>query len=358
MKKRQLFVFAGQSNMMGACVFPPRRQVEIRDSYEYLHKGVRMGSAEGEFRAAGFPCGEFVYCDLAAAYPEGIAPEARSAMGDYRANTYFVPSMCNLKDEEARTAEPFAAYSEQRFQPGPTLAPYLAQEWEKRGHACAYAHIAKGAVSILHYFDDAMTEKYNRNVREKNLPYPMRSADDMSRGASAYFAQKSADFFRDSQKAFPLEDTTERCLFWLQGEGDVQMAAGEYRMLMEILWERAKQIGFTRFFCVRVGYFGNEGILRVMKAQEDFCTLTPDAYMLTRACSFFPYAGQAEEWFLRQPAEEYQLCRDSFYGFDNQHINEKGFFLTAKRAAENLERVLLREEPPVLEPENVRGLIG
>ena len=357
MEKRQLFVFAGQSNMMGACVYPPRRPVEIHDSVEYVHKGVRMGEKAGTFRPAGFPCGEFVYCDLKAAYPQGMDVNTQSAMADYRANTYFVASMCNLKDEAARTTDLFAVYSEQDFMPGPAIAPYLAEEWEKRGHACAYAHIAKGAVSILHYFDDEMVETYNRRVREAGLPYAVRSVDDMSRGASAYFAQKSADFFRDSEHAFPMEDTSQRCLFWLQGEGDASMSAEEYRLLMEVLWDRAKQIGFTHFFCVRVGYFGSNGIVRVMQAQEDFCARTKDAYMLTRCGSFFPFVGQEESWFMHPPKEEYRLCRDSWYGFENQHINEKGFQLIAKRGAENLERVLTDGLQPVLEGENIREMM-
>jgi len=343
--------------MMGACVYPPRRPVVIRDSVEYVHKGVRMGEKAGAFRPAGFPCGEFSYCDLEAAYPQGCSFNVQSTMTDYRANTYFVASMCNLKDDTARITEPFAVYSEQTFVPGPTLAPYLAEEWEKRGHACAYAHIAKGAVSILHYFDDQMAEEYNRRVCEAGLPYIMRTVDDMSRGAAAYFARKAADFFRDSENVFPMEDTSQRCLFWLQGEGDVSMEAEEYRLLMEVLWDRAKQIGFTHFFCVRVGYFGSDGIVRVMKAQEDFCTRTKDAYMLTRCGSFFPFVGQEEGWFMEPPEEEYRLCRDSWYGFENQHINEKGFQLIAKRGAANMERVLIEGLQPVLEAENVREMM-
>ena len=33
--KRDLFVFAGQSNMMGASVLPPKRAPKIKNSYEY-----------------------------------------------------------------------------------------------------------------------------------------------------------------------------------------------------------------------------------------------------------------------------------------------------------------------------------
>jgi hypothetical protein len=73
-----------------------------------------------------------------------------------------------------------------------------------------------------------------------------------------------------------------------------------------------------------------------MKAQEEFCKDTPDAFMMTRAYSLMPYVGQEQsEWFNEIPTEEYQYCRDSFYGFGNQHVNEKGHLLLAKRLAEN-----------------------
>ena len=42
MKKRELFVFAGQSNMMGAGVYPPRQNIEVNNSFEYLQKTDRF----------------------------------------------------------------------------------------------------------------------------------------------------------------------------------------------------------------------------------------------------------------------------------------------------------------------------
>ena len=59
MKERELFVFSGQSNMMGACVYPPKEQIVFTDSFEYLHKPKRFGKKMGEFKNTGFPCGEF-----------------------------------------------------------------------------------------------------------------------------------------------------------------------------------------------------------------------------------------------------------------------------------------------------------
>lgn len=48
--ERPLFVFAGQSNMMGACVYPPYKQIIFQDSYEYIHKPKRFGVQIGGFK--------------------------------------------------------------------------------------------------------------------------------------------------------------------------------------------------------------------------------------------------------------------------------------------------------------------
>ena len=55
--KRPLLVFAGQSNMMGAAVFEATRQIHFKNSFEYLHKPKRFGSAIGDFKNFGFPAG-------------------------------------------------------------------------------------------------------------------------------------------------------------------------------------------------------------------------------------------------------------------------------------------------------------
>ena len=68
MKKRTLFVFAGQSNMMGAAALPAKSKILLKNSYEYLHNPKRMGEASGAFTARGFPVGEFSYCDMEKAY--------------------------------------------------------------------------------------------------------------------------------------------------------------------------------------------------------------------------------------------------------------------------------------------------
>ena len=47
--KRHLFVFSGQSNMMGAAVFNAREQIYFKSSFEYLHKAKRLGAKMGEF---------------------------------------------------------------------------------------------------------------------------------------------------------------------------------------------------------------------------------------------------------------------------------------------------------------------
>jgi len=103
---------------------------------------------------------------------------------------------------------------------------------------------------------------------------------------------------------------------------------------------------------------GKENITEIMKAEEEFCSHYPDAYMLTRAASYFNYARRDEsEWFAIPPDEEYGLCRDSFFGYKNQHINERGFEVIAGHSINNLIRVLIENKEPILEAENIRALL-
>ena len=48
------------------------------------------------------------------------------------------------------------------------------------------------------------------------------------------------------------------------------------------------------------------------------------------------------------------FCRDSFYGYQNSHINEKGFILAAKAAARNTYQILKEQKQPLLEEDIVR----
>ena len=60
----------------------------------------------------------------------------------------------------------------------------------------------------------------------------------------------------------------------------------EYKAKLEVLWEQCKKIGFTKFFMIRIDFFGNIKIKNIMVAQELFCKENPDCYMMTRALSF------------------------------------------------------------------------
>ena len=362
--KRDLFVFSGQSNMMGASVYAPQRQLSIKDSYEYKHKPKRLGEKEGAFVLAGYPVGEFAYTDLDLAYRADMVNEKReSLLSNYSDNTYFCPSMSNLKSDEEKTLYPFSAFSEATARNGATLAPFLAEAWEALGNACAYAHIAQGGVSIDYYMTDDMIADYALRLdqynRENGTSYDAEvPAKHRKPGAPEYFFEKCKDFFADAEAHFAADELSNRCFFWLQGESDTKRSSAEYEIKLGIIWDRLKEIGFTHFFCIRIDYFGADNIYRVMQAQEDFVSHCQDAYMLTRIASYFTHPLQNEnEWFLSPPAEECRNCRDSFFGFQNQHVNEKGFFVIATHAVKNLYRVLGQGAEPLLEKENVRLLI-
>ena len=371
MKKRDLLVFAGQSNMMGAAVFPPRIDVVLKDSYEYKHNKKRIGAERGEFVSEAYPCGEFSYTEeaLKLAYlPENLDENQVSKLDKYTANTYFCPAMCNLKNEETHEQYSFDYFSESTLhRGGPTLAPLFAAEWEAKGHSCAYAHIAKGGVAITHYFSgemikehDLLVEEYNKTHSEQ-LPLIVNEREMWS-GASAYFDRKVKDFFAEAEEKFEGEDLSNRIFVWCQGESDAPYSKDRYKLKLEVLWNHMRKLGFTHFFCVRVGYWPittvTNNIHAIMQAQEEFCREHDDCYIITRAMSRMSAKNLVGTgWFTEEPGEKYLYCRDNYYGFVNPHINEKGFSVIAKAMADNAERVLVYNEKPILEKEIVAKII-
>ncbi len=325
--KRPLFVFAGQSNMMGACVYDATEQIVLKNSYEYLHNPKRRGAPIGSFKQEGFPAGEFSYKDLDAAYGDGATV---SLLDDYGENTYFCPSMTNLKEDSAKSEQLFKVFSEATASKmAPSLAPYLVQGLEDAGCCCAYTHIAKGGVSIRYYLEG---------------------------DAKDYFYEKVADFFADCEQKFAEDDMSERVCVWLQGESDREGGGKAYFDRMAALWRDLKGAGFTKLMVVRVDYWDDDGIAYIMKAQEDFCAANEDAFIITRTASFIPWKGQNREvWYDGELPEEYEFCRDSFYGFSNQHLNDKAFRLIAKAAVPNIICILEGGEP-VLEEELILPL--
>ena len=369
MKKRDLFVFCGQSNMMGAAVLPPKMHIAVSDSYEYKHKTRRLGASVGEFVTAGYPCGEFSYTDavLKTAYSlENIDENGNSKLDRYSKNTYFCPAMCNLKNAENYEEHPFDSFSESSMVAGPSMAPMFASEWEKRGQSCAYAHIAKGSVSIMHYFDADMLEEYNYRITKYNEANATEFAtvltNTMWEGAASYFGKKVGDFFADAEKHFVGDDMRTKIFVWCQGESDATLCGFLYKMRLEILWKHLKKLGFTHFFCVRIGYWvvrGENKIHEIMEAQEQFCRENDNCHIITRAMSYMSHkAVDSNGWFVKEPLDEYRNCRDSYFGFKNPHINEKGFALVAKRMADNAVRILRDGNDPILEEENVAKIIA
>ena len=86
--------------------------------------------------------------------------------------------------------------------------------------------------------------------------------------------------------------------------------------------------------------------------QEEFCEELPDAYMLTRVCSFMPTPTQdIKKWYGEADMDEYLYCRDSYYGFPNEHINEKGFQIIAKLSIRNMQNILIKKVAVELEAE-------
>ena len=157
-----LFVFAGQSNMMGAAVLEPETDSFTDKSLEYKYIPKLRGSESGSFVSAQNPAGEWHYIDMEAAYGDRLYDLSyKSTLKNYSSNTFFCPAMRNgIKD--------FSAQSEADIYPSASLAPYFVTEYAKYGHSSVYAHMAKGAVKITHYFTEEMLEQYNFLISEYN----------------------------------------------------------------------------------------------------------------------------------------------------------------------------------------------
>ena len=304
--KRHLFVFSGQSNMMGAAVFNAREQIYFKSSFEYLH------------------------INLDEAYSNDNTINGKSKLENYSVNTYFCPSLTNLDKANKSKTTTFDVQCEADDNCASSLAPFIIKGLEEQGFCTAFAHIAKGRVPIKHFLVG-------------------KAAD--------YFNLKVTDFFFDSERYFK-EEIGEKILVWLQGESDATNGYEPYLNSLRALWQKAKGLGFTKFLIIRVGFWGNEKIAEIMKAQEDFCKAVKDAYIITRACSFMKHPLQSDiGWIIDSECDDFLLCRDSFYGFRNHHINEKGFKTIAKYAVPNIVRIL-NGKKPILEQERIIPLKG
>ena len=133
--------------------------------------------------------------------------------------------MCNVDSISEKKVKAFSEYSERTARNGASLPYYFVREWESLGRYCSYTHIAKGGVSIRHYFDDKMIEQVNKLIDKHNRIYnsflPLQKpTTKLECEASEYFRRKTTDFFTDAERKYFKEDTSFRPFVWLQGETD------------------------------------------------------------------------------------------------------------------------------------------
>ena len=349
--KYNLFVFAGQSNMMGACVLPPKHRLNIKYCKEYKYKPVHLGKKTGEFTDVGYSNGEFLYKDITLAYKD-TDEHGQSKLNDYANNTYFVSAMSNLKSESEKSVNPFSFYSESTKNPACSIVPYFCEEWENLRESALVCHIAQGGVCAHHFFSKKMIEEYNQFASQNGF-YPI-SGDGK---AEAVFCSKCRNFFKDSENTFGKNSIGEKILVWQQGESDTGNSAPEYKEKLNILRKKAKKLGFDKLFIIRCGYWLSHDTCNIMRAQEEFCSENADAYLITREISFMPdpnFMKNIDEYYIQEPLQQYYFCRDSYYGYNNPHINEKGFMLAAKDFAHNAYRILKENKEPLLKNDIVK----
>lgn len=350
-----LFVFAGQSNMMGAAHLPPVDNPITYDSFEYKYQNVLKGGKKGEFVYAQNPAGDWHYMDTDTAYGEQYldAASGKSKQANYSSTMYFIPA---CRDQE----KGFSGQSEYQNYPSATMAPYFAQYYSELGRKCVYAHMAKGSCKIVHYFTESAMDEYNRLITEYNsansTSYATLTSSSLS-GAGDAFDAKYKAMLKDYAAFAPENTIINKCFVWLQGEGDTHKYA-EYKLKLQALWSHLQSLGFTHFFILRVGYWGSTSVINEIRAQEDFCEENENCYIVSRAPSLIPHpSATVNNWWISEPSEEYADCRDSYLAStSNHHFNEKAHKIFARRSAENINRVLHLGLEPILEDENIKGM--
>lgn len=352
-KNVDLFVFAGQSNMMGAAHLPPIDNPITYYAYEYKYQNVLKGAERGEFVYAQNPAGDWHYNNIELAYGEQYldVETGKSKLSNYSTNTHFVPA---CRDQETG----FGGQSEFKHYPSATMAPYFARYYAQLGNPCIYAHMAKGSTKILNYFTQDSLEEYNKLIeifnQENGTTY--KQITDITKDGDAFDA-KYFKMLEDYAEIEPDKIIKNKCFIWLQGESDTHQY-GEYRCKLQALWKHLQSIGFTHFFIVRVGWWGSSAIINEIKAQIDFCEENDNCYIITRAASLIPHpTANLSNWWIKEPSEEYKDCRDSYIAnTSNHHFNEKAHKIFAKVSAENINRILHLNLEPILEEENIKGL--
>ena len=332
--KRELFVFAGQSNMMGASALPPTHNLNIRDCTEYKFKSRLIGKNSGDFVPVTYECGEFIYKDMKEAYLNQDEM-GQSKLSDYQRTAYFAPSMCNSMGTSDKRCRPFSDFSESFHQPAPSLAPYFCEQWEKLYGGASIAHIAKGSTKIEYFY-----------------------TNDENEGSSEVFKGKCIAFFDDANKFYGEDNIGKKTLIWLQGESNYADSVNKYLDKLNKLKDYADEIGFDKIMIIRVGYWFRKECSNIMKAQEIFCQQQENCYIITRAISLMPDnyidCDNYFDWYTKMPEEKFRYCRDSVFGYENSHINEAGFMIAAETAAKNAYLILKENKPPLLEEDLVR----
>lgn len=356
-QKVDLFVFGGQSNMMGAAHLPPEDNPVTYYAFEYKYQPILKGESKGEFIYAQNPAGDWHYINPSTAYNETYkdAATGKSKLTNYSANTYFVPA---CRDNP----KGFGSQSEYDMYPSATTAPYFARYYAQLGNPCIYAHMAKGSCKILNYFTTDAMEEYNKLITEYNTAngksYKTLTSSDLTGGGDAFDAKYQA-MLKDYAELEPDNTIVNKCFFWLQGESDTHVWA-EYRYKLQALWKHLQSIGFTHFFILRVGFWGGTSLINEIKAQTDFCNDNENCYIITKAPSLIPHPGATtKNWWVNEPSPEYDNCRDSYIAStSNHHFNEKAHKIFAQRCADNAHRILHLGLDPILEEENIREMVG
>lgn len=357
-----LFVFSGQSNMMGGV---------FAEDFAAGYGPWQKTNGKVDTRNTPYIC-------------QPISAEETKGSYEYKylTDTFETVDSQTPTGELVKTADgtalckPSGTYELN----GTTMVAPFVKQYTESGYKSISAQIALGGTQLCDWMTSSeiaevlLSDEYAFHAQSGAVPQGASPRLLAGNERVLLFERKLQALTDSFTRDFAGCTIASKNFVWLQGENDADAlftAAGLneeatqsamlgsmtlYKKCLEVFWKRLQSYGFERFMIVRVGFWtAPNRDIAIMAAQEQFAAENENAYILTRAMSYMPNPKSLYgKWGYNAIEEAYALCRGVSYSiYGNPHLNEKGHILLGTRSANAAAEIVHKSTGYVPESEEV-----
>lgn len=342
-----LFVFSGQSNMMGGVFYedftagygpwPKTNGIVDVENTSYIQQPVYAEETAGSY-------------------------EYKYLTDTFETVDYTNPTGELIKTEDGTALCKASGTYEIN---GTTMVAPFVKEYTAHGYKSISAHIALGGTQACDWMTSSeiaqvlLSQEFDFHMQSGATPQSTSPRLVGGDERVLLFERKLEAMLQSFGREFPNGKIGSKNFVWLQGENDADALftatglTGDaatnamlgsmtlYKKCLEVLWTRLQSYGFDNFMIVRVGFWTNPNRdIAIMAAQEQFAAETEGVSVLTRAMSYMPNP-KSNYWGSQTVEEDYRLCRGVNYAiWGNPHLNEKGHIVIGTRSADMAAEIL------------------